>query len=751
VAPVAGSLPLPRRLRALTVVAVALCGAFAISMIPGVRPHPGAIAGWDTWVYDAVSVTSTLVCVCRAVLVRRERLAWVLLGVSLSASTLGDVTYSILSAHGEPGTPSLADGFWFGFYPLAYAGLVLLLRARVLRAQASGWLDGLVAGLACASVVAALAWDTIAGTAVGSTAAVITTLAYPLGDLLLLILALGSFGLQGWRPGRSGLMLGAGLVAWCVADTLYLYGTASGTYVEGGLVDLLWPLGMMLMALAAVAPIPPTDRREHWSLLALPTIAAIAAGAVLVASAIGHSQDLAVTLAGGAMLAAVGRTGLSLRESRTLVATRRLAHTDELTGLANRRALLSHLTDMIAAGEPIGLVLFDLDHFKEINDTLGHPTGDELLRRIGPRLAGQLRPDDLLARLGGDEFAVAVAGAEDERVTRAVAERLRGALDAPFELPDLPALIDASFGVALHPRDGADATELLKHADVAMYRAKREHTGVELYREHGEARRRDRLMLGGELRHAVDDGQLELFVQPIVSPASGRLAAAEALVRWRHPSRGLLAPAAFLPDVERSHLMRAITERLVGDALALQGRWADAGLPDVPLAVNLAPANLLDRSLPENLAALLEARPDGAGPLQLEVTETAVMVDVERTLAVLNELRELDVPLALDDFGVGQSSLAMLKRLPIQQVKLDRGFAQGMVGDERDRAIVAAVLALGATFGLDVVVEGVEDAEAYEALARAGCDLVQGYHVARPMPGDELPVWAAHWATAVTP
>ena len=192
--------------------------------------------------------------------------------------------------------------------------------------------------------------------------------------------------------------------------------------------------------------------------------------------------------------------------------------------------------------------------------------------------------------------------------------------------------------------------------------------------------------------------------------------------------------------------MRAITERLVADALALQGRWADAGLLDLPLAVNLAPANLLDRALPECLAELLDARPDGAGPLQLEVTETAVMVDAERTLAVLNELRELHVPLALDDFGVGQSSLAMLKRLPIQQVKLDRGFAQGMVGDERDRAIVAAVLALGTTFGIDVVIEGVEDAEAYDALARAGCELVQGYHVARPMPGDELPLWAADWA-----
>jgi EAL domain-containing protein (putative c-di-GMP-specific phosphodiesterase class I) len=224
--------------------------------------------------------------------------------------------------------------------------------------------------------------------------------------------------------------------------------------------------------------------------------------------------------------------------------------------------------------------------------------------------------------------------------------------------------------------------------------------------------------------------------------------AAEGLVRWRHPTRGLLGPGHFLPGVERSHVMRHLTERLVADALALQARWTLAGLAGLPLAVNLAPANLLDRQLPEQLGELLAQAPAGAGPLWLEVTERAVMVDADRALAVLDALRELGISLALDDFGVGQSSLAMLKQLPIAQVKVDRGFAQNMTADERDHAIVAAVLSLGATFGLEVVVEGVEDADAYAALARAGCELVQGFHVARPMPGDELPAWAGDWAAA---
>jgi diguanylate cyclase (GGDEF)-like protein len=742
-------LHLPRLLKLLAALPVVLALAFAASMIPGVRPHAGSISLWDTWVYDAVSVSSTLVCFGRAIVVRRERVAWILLGSSLAASTLGDCLWSLLSAIGSPGTPSLADAGWLAFYPLAYAGIVLLLKARVSKAQASSWLDGLVGGLACGSVVAALAWDTIAKQAVGSPISVATTMAYPVGDLLLLILALGSFGLQGWRPGRSGLLLGAGLTAWAVVDTIYLYGTARGTYVPGGPVDVLWPAGMVLLALAALAPIPPRDRREHWSLLALPALAAIVAGAVLVASALRSGHVVAVSLAATAVLAAVGRTVLSLRDGRVLALTRRLANTDELTGLANRRALLGRVQEAIAAHAPIGLVLFDLDRFKDINDTLGHPTGDELLRSIGPRLAGVLRPQDLLARLGGDEFAVAVAGAIDERAPRAIAERLQAALEAPFELAGLPAQVEASFGVALYPRDGADATDLLKHADIAMYRAKREHTGVELYRARGDARRRDQLVLAGELRAAVDAGQLELFVQPIVAPQTGALVAAEGLVRWRHPERGVLGPAAFLPGVERAHVMRAVTSRLVADALELQAGWAREGLAGLPLAINLAPANLLDRELPQRIAALIAAAPPGAGPLHLEVTETAVMVDADRTLPVLHELRELGIGVALDDFGVGQSSLAMLKRLPIDTVKLDRGFAMGMDDDDRDRAIVAAVLALGATFGLEVVVEGVETATAFEALARAGCTRVQGFHVARPMPGRELVAWAADWAVAI--
>jgi diguanylate cyclase (GGDEF)-like protein len=430
---------------------------------------------------------------------------------------------------------------------------------------------------------------------------------------------------------------------------------------------------------------------------------------------------------------------------RALLGGRRRAHTDELTGLANRRALLERLEDDIAAGHAVGLVLFDLDRFKELNDTLGHPTGDVLLQRIGPRLTGVLRAGDLLARLGGDEFAVALAGPVEAADAARAAERLRAALERPFDLPGIPAQVDASFGVAVHPGDARDATELLQHADVAMYQAKRSHSGVETYRSERNRHSRDRLALAGELLPAVQRGEIELWVQPQVDTATGALVAAEGLVRWQHPEHGLLLPGAFIPAVEQSHIMRPLTDHLIREALRWQQRWAREGLL-LPVAVNLAAANLLDRELPERIARLLEDAAADPSVLRLEVTETAVMADAERGTVVLAGLRELGVRLSLDDFGVGYSSLAMLKQLPIDELKLDRTFAQGMTADARDAAVVTAAMSLSRPFGVKVVAEGVETPVAFTALRIANVPTVQGYGIARPMAAAQLPAWADSWA-----
>lgn len=679
----------PTWLKLLATLAGALCLAFAVSVLPGVRE--GEVAFWDTCVYDAVSVVATLVCLGRAVVRPQERVAWVAIGIALLTSTAGDITWSILAAVGEPGTPSLADVPWIGFYPLAYAGLVMATRARVPKANAGSWLDGLVSGLALASVVAALAWDTIADGATGSTLTVVTALAYPFGDLLLMILVVGAFALSGWRPDRGLLLIGAGLLVWGAADTIYLFETARDTYVTGGPLDLLWPVGMTLMALGALQRSAVRERAPHWTGVALPTLAACAAGGVLVLSALGSGHDLAVVLAAGAVLAGAARTVVGLRASYALAATRTLAHTDELTGLPNRRALSARLEAAIAANEPFGVVVLDLDRFKAINDTLGHAAGDEVLRRLAPRLAEQLRPDDLLGRLGGDEFALVVAGARDERGVHTIAERLTAALEQPVAIAAQSVQLGASFGIALHPDDAATVHGLLDHADAAMYRAKREP------RRHAE------------LYHAMLAGELELHVQPIVDPHTGEPAAAEALLRWRHPVRGLLAAGAFLPAVADVQLQRHITDFVVNRATKLHNAL------HLPIAVHLTPADLTDDTLSERLAL--------ATGLELEVSAVA---DPERAADLLERT---GLPVTLE--AAGDVPLRALELLPVTRLKLDAALAAS-----------DAVQALARAYGAQVCAGRVETHDALARLTDGGVDRVQGYAIAAPMPPELLRNWA---------
>jgi diguanylate cyclase (GGDEF)-like protein len=735
-------LPLPRWIAILAGLVGLLVAAFALSTVPGVRSGDGVSALWDVWIYDAVSAGAVAVCLARAIAVRAERPAWLLIGAALACAAAGDLVWTVFMAGlDEVPYPSAADAGWLAFYPFAYAGLMLLVRSRVQQLNASMWLDGLVAGLTTAALVAAAAFDTIVADTGGDRMTVATTLAYPVGDLLLMILVVGVFGVMGWRPGRSWALLGLGLLAWGLADTVYLYQAAAGTYVEGRPLDLLWPLGMWLVALAALQPTPARTARIHdWAALLIPSTASLLAASVLVAEALEGSHDVSVGLAGGAMLAGVARTALTFHEIRRLADSRHQALTDELTRLPNRRALFRRIDDDMADGHDLALIIFDLDGFKELNDALGHPTGDALLARIGPRLADALRPGDLLARLGGDEFAVVLAGVTSAEAARGAATRLREALERPFDLP-VPAHVDASFGIALYPLHGRDSTELLQRADVAMYHAKRSRTAIELYDPERDGSSRDRLALIGELRGALDRGELVLHYQPQVEPASGALMAVEGLVRWEHPERGTLAPGAFIPAVEQTHLMQALTDHLVDAALTTRAAWAEAGL-DVPVAINLAPANLLDPELPARVAGMLAAHGAEPGVLRLEITETAIMADLARATAVLGELRDVGVGLSLDDFGVGQSSLAILKHLPVDELKLDRAFGQNMVDDLRDAAIVKAALDLGRAFGLSVVAEGVEAPATLAALRVAGCPVAQGFAIARPMPADELVAWA---------
>jgi diguanylate cyclase (GGDEF)-like protein len=410
--------------------------------------------------------------------------------------------------------------------------------------------------------------------------------------------------------------------------------------------------------------------------------------------------------------------------------------TDELTGLANRRCFEERLRAELG-DRPLAVAMIDLDRFKELNDTLGHHAGDRLLTELVPRLQRLVDAHGLVARLGGDEFALLLPGADVARATE-VGRRLGIALQEPFIIDGLEVVIDASVGAALCPEHGTDAETLLQHADVAMYQAKQARTGFQAYDASRDRHSRERLALIAELRRALERDELVLHSQPKVDLATGLGAGVEALVRWQHPVHGLRGPGAFLPHAEHTALMRPLTLHVLETALAQLARWRADGL-DLHVAVNLAVQNLLDLRTPAQIANLLARYELPPQVLTLEVTESLMLHDPQRAGEVLADLRELGAGLALDDFGTGYSSLEHLKRLPVDELKIDKSFVMAMDRDKADRAIVASTAALGRALGLRVVAEGVESAASASVLAAIGCDLAQGFHYSPPVPAEQLP------------
>ncbi len=645
--------------------------------------------------------------------------------------------------------PSYADALWLGFYPFAYAGLVLLARSRVQRQQASVWFDGLVGGLTAAAVLVQTVLTAVLQLTGGSLREVATNLAYPVADLLLLVLLVGVLALLGWRPGGAWWALLAGVVLFIASDTAYLLLSAHDTYVDGGLTDAGWPLALVCLAGAAVRPAPAPRLVQPGGVGALFVPAACATLSLLLLW--WGSRDSVDPVAGvlylAAVLVAVARTLLTFRAVGALAQSRAEARTDDLTGLANRRRF-SEAVERRAAQPgtaPWALMLIDLDRFKEVNDSLGHAIGDQLLVLVAERLRSGARGGDVLARLGGDEFAVLLADG-DAAAGLACGERIRAALTAPFALDGIAVHVDASIGVAAAPEHGQDGSTLLQRADVAMYAAKSTRGGVRAYEGALDRNTRERLELVTELRTAVTDGQLFLHYQPKVDLTSGRVIGVEALCRWLHPERGLVPPDEFIPLAEDSGLMRELTELVLAQALRQSGEWAGRGLV-LPVAVNLSPSNLLDASLPQRVAALLDQHGLAPEALEVEVTETILLLDHARAMQVLLQLRALGVRLAVDDYGTGYSSLAYLKDLPVHDLKLDRSFVLGMDSDPLAAAIVRSTVGLAHTLGLRIIAEGVENEDVLETLRGYGCDQAQGFHISRPMPADALEAWVrAHEA-----
>ncbi len=588
---------------------------------------------------------------------------------------------------------------------LAFMGALAMAEARLGRPLPLSWLDFLMGGCA----VGALAVTT--GAELPATISAIAVAA--------------TLGLARWRV---SLALGLALVGIAALGELPALAAVP-------LVGAAW----------IYEPEPQPDRTFNPVVLAAILVYMSTALTLLVVGQFVSLPPAAATLATVTVLTGMARAGLTivdrLRESE------RAAVTDDLTGLGNRRHLLARLGEAIEdAGAEVALLLIDLDGFKELNDTLGHHAGDEVLRQIGPRLKVALREGDSLSRLGGDEFAVVLAPG-DEASASATGLRLRAALERSFGVGGIRVHIDASIGIALFPEHSHDALGLLQRADVAMYEAKRTRTGHEVYLPARDHHSRRRLELLGELRDGLASDEFILHYQPKAEIATGEVHGVEALVRWVHPRRGLLMPGDFLPLADHSGLGRSLTAFVLDRALEEIGERRADGF-DLSVAVNLGPADLLDLGLPTDVDQLLKRRGFPAEYLRLEVSEDVVMADPERTLEVLAGLRKIGVATALDDFGAGHVSLGHLKQLDLDELKIDRSFVMRLADDERDAAIVHATVDLGRRLGMRVVAEGVETVEAWDALAELHCDEAQGFFLGRPMTATALGGWLRERAAA---
>jgi diguanylate cyclase len=620
----------------------------------------------------------------------RARVPSLLLAAALACAAAAELTAG-----------AVAENAAVAIGTLAIAAFVLGREPDVTRLS---WLDAAMGASASGALAVALGADAATVIAVGG--------------------ALGGLALSRWRPSRSLVLAAAGLVALGAGHTLAL-AAALGFGAAAWLRE------------------PPAEPGPEFSPVVLGALLgfALAALTVLTVGQFDQVSAVAVALALVTVLTGMARAGLTvvdrLRESE------QRAITDELTGLANRRHLMERLRAGTASATEsecsLALLLIDLDGFKELNDTLGHHAGDQVLRQIGPRLAQLLRAEDTLARLGGDEFAVILTPA-DEAAASTAGLRLRAALESSFQVGDIAVHVDASVGIAMFPEHSRDALGLLQRADVAMYEAKRMRTGHEVYLSSRDRHSRARLALIGELHGALEAGQLVLHYQPKADLTTRAVQGVEALVRWEHPERGLLGPNEFLPLMEQSGLTRALTAFVLDRALEEIGNLRRRGF-DLSVAANLGPADLLDLGLPSEIERLFHRQVLSPEHLELEVSEDVVMADIERTSDVLVGLRATGVRTALDDFGAGHTALGHVKRLEVDTLKIDRSFVMRMVEDERDAAIVHSLVDLGRRLGLHVVAEGVESQRAWARLAEWRCDDAQGYFVGRPMPAAELANW----------
>ena len=743
------------------VLPVAVGGALALVLIFRWGGE-GKVQAVDSFTLAASSIYAT---VC-AVLAARSahggsRKAWSLLSVALAAGAIGNVIWfvrSVLLGH----NPFMSSpGGWYLACTLLMAVALTFFPAGSIRgSRLRGVLDGITATLCLFLLMWIGALHGVYDTYVAHRDVPVLRVLLPIGDLIVLATALLITGRTEARYQRELWLLTAAILALTVTDTGYGSLIASGRFHTGSLLDLGWFTASIAFAAAAQQSrrSPPPRRPESASSntsIWLPYVPLLLAGTAGPAIIMSGLESVVVPLV---VVAVVLRQAVASWENRRLLAAAAdQALRDPLTGLGNRTLFRDRLTHAMMLGQrderSVAVVSIDIDDFKLVNESLGHPVADTVLVRVGERIAGCVRPGDTVARLGGDEFVLLLEGPEDQAYL--VAGRVVEAFDQPFVVDGEKMLVRLSVGIAVASSDEPDLPPeaLIKRADMAMYAAKRSRaSGMHSFSPdlelggpdavdtsddrpgHGAAQ----IRLLGELRRAIDHAELDLVYQPKLHLRSGRFMGVEALLRWPHPERGVLRPDAFMELVRQHGLMRQVTELVVARALDDAVRWQTAGV-ETSVAVNVFAPDLKDSALPDSLCRALGNRGLAPALLTVEITEDLILNDIDRVTAVLQRLRDQGIRVAVDDFGSGFSALSYLPDLPIDEVKLDRQFISSVTDDARAAAVVRAVIDLTHELDVIVVAEGIEDARTADWLREHGCDIGQGYFFGAPVAASAIP------------
>lgn len=733
------------------VIATLLVTTYIASLILMHRPISGYNSFWDGWMGNIVSSLPLVPVLLRVRRSTKLRGAWITMAAGIILYNAADLIYLLHDQNLTPiPSPAPSDVPYLLSYVAFVGAVVLMTQHRYGRTIHSLQLDGAVAGLSLAAL-AALFWFNHVLIAAGQPLQLLVRMSYPLFDLVLLVVLVSGIASSRYRPNFATALMMSGFMFFVVGDIIYLNQQVSNTYRPGTLLDGTWVIALWLIGLAASVP---EDRRAAHrsstsalpdSFAAVPIVFALLAVATLGVAVVERSSRTAAFFAIGALCVVVLRMALTLRDVKSVEqATYLVSRVDELTGLANRRSFIESTGELLASlptSRQMGLILIDLDGFKEVNDSLGHACGDDLLRVVGRRFSRKVGTRASIARIGGDEFACAMVFDHFDDLVE-LSNGLEAALADPISLDGVLVRVRVSIGIAIYPEHGMTQVELMRSADVAMYEAKRHHSSICLYHADFDFNSRERLAMIGDLRAAIELDQLVLHFQFTQDFHSGEIHGVEALVRWQHPTRGLVYPDDFIPTAERVGLIVPLTRVVLRKALSEMVRL-DRNGHRLNMSVNISHLDLVDEKLPNYITMLLMEFGVESERLTLEVTESSLGEDSLRTRHSIEQLRALGVRISIDDFGVGYSSMSQLLELPIDELKIDKTFVFALESDVRARAVISSTIELGRALNVTVVAEGIETFSNHEMLRSLGADIAQGYYIARPKTSEEVDEYLA--------